>query len=76
MAPGPAGHGGDPQALDGRNAAIARQELVFIGQHLDFAQLDAELGACLLNDEEMALGAEGWQRLPDPFGDWHDEEAA
>ncbi len=53
-----------------------RQELVFIGQHIDFAQLDAELGACLLSDEEMALGAEGWQRLPDPFGDWHDEEAA
>lgn len=53
-----------------------RQELVFIGQHLDVTRLDAELSACLLTDAEMALGAEGWARLPDPFGDWHDEEAA
>ncbi|MBV6285501.1 zinc metallochaperone GTPase ZigA [Pseudomonas aegrilactucae] len=53
-----------------------RQELVFIGQHLDVTRLDAELSACLLTDAEMALGAEQWSRLPDPFGDWHDEEAA
>lgn len=53
-----------------------RQELVFIGQYLDVTRLDAELSACLLTDAEMALGAEGWARLPDPFGDWHDEEAA
>ena len=53
-----------------------RQELVFIGQHIDFARLDAELSACLLSDDEMALGAEGWRQLPDPFGAWHDEAAA
>ena len=53
-----------------------RQELVFIGQHIDFARLDAELSACLLNDDEMALGADGWRQLPDPFGAWHDEAAA
>ncbi|MCW8274402.1 GTP-binding protein [Pseudomonas sp. PCH199] len=52
-----------------------RQELVFIGQDIDFAQLIAELDACLLNDDEMALGVEGWQLLPDPFGPWFDEAA-
>ncbi|BBP67936.1 MULTISPECIES: zinc metallochaperone GTPase ZigA [Pseudomonas] len=53
-----------------------RQELVFIGQGLDFARLTAELDACLLTDAEMALGVEAWRRLPDPFGTWHDEVAA
>lgn len=53
-----------------------RQELVFIGQHIDFAQLKTELDHCLLTDVEMALGTEGWQALPDPFGAWHEEEAA
>ncbi len=52
-----------------------RQELVFIGQNIDFAQLTAELEACLLNDAEMALGSEAWCALPDPFGPWHAEAA-
>lgn len=52
-----------------------RQELVFIGQHIDFAQLTAELEACLLDDAEMALGSEAWRALADPFGPW-DAEAA
>ncbi|MBP8263766.1 MAG: zinc metallochaperone GTPase ZigA [Pseudomonas sp.] len=52
-----------------------RQELVFIGQHIDFARLTAELDACLLNDAEMALGSEAWCALPDPFGPWHAEAA-
>ncbi|HEX8594162.1 MAG TPA: zinc metallochaperone GTPase ZigA [Pseudomonas sp.] len=53
-----------------------RQELVFIGQNIDFGQLTAELDNCLLNDAEMELGIDGWRALPDPFGSWHDEEAA
>ena len=53
-----------------------RQELVFIGQNIDFAQLAAELDACLLSDAEMALGVEGWRQLPDPFGPWQGEVAA
>ncbi|WP_413703805.1 zinc metallochaperone GTPase ZigA [Pseudomonas sp. Pseusp16] len=52
-----------------------RQELVFIGQNIDFTQLTAELDACLLTDEEMALGEEGWRLLPDPFGPWYEEVA-
>jgi G3E family GTPase len=53
-----------------------RQELVFIGQNIDFALLATELDACLLTDAEMSLGIERWRQLPDPFGPWHDEVAA
>ncbi|WP_434607119.1 zinc metallochaperone GTPase ZigA [Pseudomonas sp. R1-7] len=53
-----------------------RQELVFIGQDIDFNQLTAELEACLLTDAEMALGVESWRLLPDPFGPWHEEAVA
>ncbi|MNG33482.1 hypothetical protein D3C84_1197420 [compost metagenome] len=53
-----------------------RQELVFIGQGIDFDRLRAELDACLLDDVEMAEGPQAWALLPDPFGPWHDEEAA
>lgn len=53
-----------------------RQELVFIGQNIDFAQLTAELDNCLLTDAEMAIGSQAWRLLPDPFGPWHEEEAA
>lgn len=56
--------------------ADCRQELVFIGQHMDFALLKNELDSCLLNDEEMALGIEGWQLMSDPFGEWHEGVAA
>jgi G3E family GTPase len=52
-----------------------RQELVFIGQNIDFAQLKSALDDCLLTDTEMALGVEGWRLLADPFGPWHDEAA-
>jgi len=53
-----------------------RQELVFIGQGIDFGQLTAELDACLLTDAEMALGMDAWRKFPDPFGPWHEEDAA
>ncbi|WP_339430018.1 zinc metallochaperone GTPase ZigA [Pseudomonas taetrolens] len=58
------------------DTADCRQELVFIGQHIDFTQLTSELDACLLNEDEMALGVEGWSQLNDPFGDWHEEVTA
>ncbi|MCP8462697.1 zinc metallochaperone GTPase ZigA [Pseudomonas sp. ZM23] len=47
-----------------------RQELVFIGQHLDFAALFAELDRCLLDDAEMSAGPAAWKVLPDPFEPW------
>jgi G3E family GTPase len=52
-----------------------RQELVFIGQHINFARLTDELDRCLLTDAEMAGGVESWRLLADPFGPWHDEAA-
>ena len=42
-----------------------RQELVFIGQGIDFERLHAELDACLLDAAELAQGTEGWSRLVD-----------
>ncbi len=53
-----------------------RQELVFIGQGIDFERMRAELDACLLDDEEMAQGPQGWSLLPDPFDPWHVGELA
>ena len=50
-----------------------RQELVFIGQNIDFAKLTAELDDCLLTEDEMALGVDGWHLLSDPFGPWYEE---
>jgi len=53
-----------------------RQELVFIGQNIDFEQLTAELDGCLLTDAEMEAGVECWNALQDPFGPWYEEVAA
>jgi G3E family GTPase len=47
-----------------------RQELVFIGQHLDQARMRDALDACLLSEAELLQGMEAWQRLPDPFPAW------
>ncbi|CAB3718745.1 GTP-binding protein [Trinickia soli] len=54
------------------DAAIGdrRQELVLIGVGLDARLWRAKLDACLLSDEEYALGPQGWQRMPDPFPNW------
>lgn len=52
-----------------------RQELVFIGQNIDFDLLRQELDACLLSTTEMLGGPEGWEKLHDPFGDWYQEVA-
>lgn len=52
-----------------------RQELVFIGQHIDFNRLCAELDQCLLTDIEWNLGVEHWQQMPDPFGPWYQDPA-
>lgn len=52
-----------------------RQELVFIGQDIDFQRLHRELDACLLDDEEIALGMQAWKRFSDPFGEWEEPVA-
>lgn len=40
-----------------------RQELAFIVENLERETLEKRLDACLLTDEEMALGPEDWKRL-------------
>ncbi len=47
-----------------------RQELVLIGIGLDADHWRAKFDACLLTDDEYALGPQGWARLPDPFPAW------
>lgn len=49
----------------------ARQELVLIGMEMDEAALRARFDACLLTDEEMAQGPEGWMKLTNPFPGWN-----
>jgi G3E family GTPase len=47
-----------------------RQELVFIGQHLDQELIVKTLDACLLTDDELIQGKKHWQTLSDPFTAW------
>lgn len=47
-----------------------RQELVFIGQNLDEAEVCAALDECLLSEEEVLAGHEYWRTLNDPFPSW------
>lgn len=66
----------DPEALQfiekywDPNVGDARQELVVIGIDADEHALRQRLDACLLTDEEMALGPQGWLELDDPFPSW------
>jgi G3E family GTPase len=50
-----------------------RQQVVLIGVDFDHATQSRELEACLLTDQEMALGPQGWLDLDDPFPEWHVE---
>lgn len=47
-----------------------RQEIVFIGVDLDREQIEAELDACLLTDDELASGPDAWAELADPLPEW------
>ncbi|OJU98740.1 MAG: hypothetical protein BGO19_04410 [Acinetobacter sp. 38-8] len=48
----------------------ARQEIVLIGMDMDQAALTAQFDACLLTDDEMALGAKEWELFDNPFTGW------
>ena len=47
-----------------------RQELVFIGQGLDQAEITHALDQCLLSDDEVLKGKDYWKGLDDPFPAW------
>lgn len=47
-----------------------RQEIVFIGQHLDKNRIIRQLNDCLLTDRELVAGVENWLALEDPFPAW------
>ncbi|MGG2098904.1 zinc metallochaperone GTPase ZigA [Acinetobacter haemolyticus] len=50
----------------------ARQEIVLIGMDMDQDALTAQFDACLLTDDEMALGAKEWEQFDNPFAGWTD----
>lgn len=51
----------------------ARQEIVLIGMGMNELVLRKRLDACLLNDEEMALGPKVWVTWDNPFPQWPKE---
>lgn len=51
-----------------------RQELVFIGQGLDQAEITRALDDCLLSNEEVLRGKEYWRSLEDPFPAWGQDQ--
>jgi G3E family GTPase len=48
-----------------------RQELVFIGIEMDEPSITKSLEACLLTDDEFAMGMEAWMKFDDPFPVWN-----
>ena len=51
-----------------------KQELVLIGIDMKRERLTSMLDHCLLTDEELALGGEGWKAFIDPFSPWSVQE--
>ena len=49
-----------------------RQELVFIGQHLDKEKMIQSLDECLLTEDEVLKGREYWESPNDPFPAWNE----
>lgn len=45
-----------------------RQEIVFIGMKMNQSALENKIEKCLLTDDEMNLGPDGWRGFPNPFG--------
>jgi G3E family GTPase len=65
-----------PEALDviKRRSEVPfgdrQQELVMIGTNMNEAALRAAFDVCLLSDDELALGVNGWLAFDDPFPSW------
>jgi len=50
-----------------------KQEIVFIGCHMDQTTILGRLEACLMTPAEIALGQAKWETFPDPFPVWQGE---
>jgi G3E family GTPase len=50
------------------------QELVFIGQNLDWTSFSQQLDACLLTDDEMEAGLLAWAQWDDPFPAYFEDD--
>lgn len=48
-----------------------RQEIVLIGMKMNKEELIEKFNSCLLTDQEMALGQDGWNSFDDPFAKWN-----
>ena len=57
-------------APDDVSTGDRRQELAMIGVGIDAALWSAKFDACLLTDDEYAVGPQGWQQFADPFPAW------
>ncbi|TVR12385.1 MAG: GTP-binding protein [Planctomycetota bacterium] len=51
------------------------QELVLIGADMDQAAITAALESCLLSDDELEQGEQGWLSMDDPFPAWPEASA-
>jgi G3E family GTPase len=82
---GPAGRPTTSRELGGSRAAVAAarwdprfgdraQDLALVCADRDPAEVMAHLDACLLDGDEVALGAEVWRTWPDPFAAWLEPE--
>jgi G3E family GTPase len=47
-----------------------RQEIAFIGSDMNRAEIESQLDACLLTDEELAQGPLEWADFSDPMPAW------
>lgn len=47
-----------------------QQEIVIIGMQMNIEALIQAFDACLLSENELALGMQAWKHLPDPFPVW------
>ena len=48
--------------------------MVFIGTDMDEAAIRKQLDDCLLNNAEFMTDHKSWEKLPDPFPEWNQEQ--
>jgi G3E family GTPase len=47
-----------------------QQEIVIIGMQMNKTNIEASFHACLLTEDEIALGMASWRQFTDPFPQW------